>query len=518
MAITERVSHEDLILYEIMRHPVLLFEFVRTLDIPEWDTETEFYFSDYQKEYLCDFSNYVSFCCGRSVGKTEALVSLLLWMLVNNLFPNEFILYTVPSKVHLEPVFTRLVRLFRSNELLQHFVEPRRGINSGNFSIQLLNNASLLCRIAGMSGTGANVVGLHTPVIILDEAGYYPWNTWLELQPVLNTFTTGFKQMVSGVPSGMREENVLYYADEVDDRFSRHRTSAHDNPRYSDEDEKRNLVQYGGNDTEEYIHFVLGRHGSPVFAVFDRRLLEIKSYSVYKSKINGLKMDTLGEYINRLAVIPTIPKNDFVFMGIDLGYTDPTSIMVMYEKDGVIKEHARIEFIKVKYPIQEKLIDYLSDRFGPEIIGVDAGHAGKSVVQHLKMDDIYLGKKYEQRIYGVEFGSWLVLGQDAQGEDIKVRLKPFSVSLLQEYSNSKRIHYSTTDPELVTELERMTYTKSPRGDIVYKTLTPRGGTRGADHNTAALLCATLVYYLLKDNRMFAPKPKVLLGSRWLHRG
>jgi hypothetical protein len=61
----------------------------------------------------------------------------------------------------------------------------------------------------------------------------------------------------------------------------------------------------------------------------------------------------------------------------------------------------------------------------------------------------------------------------------------------------------------------MTYSKTPSGDIVYKTLTPRGGKRGDDHFTAALLCGSMAYYL--DNEYFIParNNQKLFKSRWL---
>lgn len=513
MAISEKVTQDDLMLYELIRHPVLCGEFYRNLDIPEW-SDDEWIYTDYQVEYLADFGHYVSLCCGRAVGKTVILTDYIVWILLNALYGNEYIVYTVPSKVHLEPVFFSLIKVLRNNPLLKHFIQPRAGINSSNHTIKLMNGAQLICRIAGQSGTGANVIGLHTPVIILDEAGYYPWGTWMELQPVLNSWQDGHKLFISGVPTGLRENNVLYYADAVDDKFNHHRTSAHENPRYGETDEYRNLKQYGGTDSEDYIHLVLGRHGSPTFAVFDRRLMKVETYPVYKVKMSGID-DSYTEMINKIALIPRIlDKVDLKIMGVDTGYTEPTAIVILYEKNGALKFHARIQMTKVEYQVQEKLIDFIDTHFNnPEVIGVDAGNE-QGLVHHLMNDDAFIHKNYKKRMYSVKFGSWLELGESPDGEIIKSKTKPFSVSLLQEYSNSHKIIYSSTDMELITEMERMTYTKTPTGDVVYRTLTPRGGKRGEDHFTAALLCGTLTYYMMVDGRLFS-KPEVKLATaRW----
>jgi hypothetical protein len=358
------------------------------------------------------------------------------------------------------------------------------------------------------------VVGLHTPIIILDEAGYYPWGTWVELQPVLNSWQDGSKLMVAGVPTGLRENNVLYFADDVDDTFSHHRNSAHDNPRYSSEDEERNVRQYGGLGGEDYIHLVLGQHGVPIYAVFDRRLMLIETYGVYKIVINGIS-ESFSDIIGKLAIIPAVPKNDIVMMGIDLGYTEPTAIIIMYENNQKIKFHCRIELTKVEYPLQEKIIDYLDDKFErPSVIGIDAGNE-QGLVQHLLQDDAYTHKKYEKRMYPVKFGTWLSLGTTTDGEEIKIKIKPYAVSLLQEYTNAQRIMYSTTDLDMIIEMERMTYTKNPTGEIVYRTLTQKGGKRGEDHFTSALLCIVIAYYLLVDGRLLTKKRPTLMKSRWI---
>lgn len=514
MAIKEKISEQEWQLLEIIQHPVLFGEFYRNLDIPK--NKAPFEYAQYQREYLGDFSHYVSLCCGRAVGKTLCLTDYILWLMINRVFPTEYIVYTVPNKVHLEPVFTNLIKSLRNNELLKNFIEPKRGINSSNFSITLLNSSQLICRIAGQSGTGANVIGLHTPIIILDEGGYYPWGTWVELQPVLNTWQPGHKLFVSGVPSGLRENNVLYFADEVSEQFNHHRTSAHENPRYTEEDEIKNRKQYGGPESEDYIHLVLGRHGSPTFAVFDRRLMEIETYPTYKTSFSGIDLRTYSEIVNRLILIPLLSPSeyDFIFFGIDLGYTEPTAIMILYEKNGRIKEHARINMYKVQYPMQEKIIDFLDTKFNPVAIGIDAGNE-KGLIQHLLEDDIYLTKDYPKRILPVQFGSWLSLGESSDGEEIKVKVKPYSVTALQEYTNSHKIVYSSTDIDLITELERMTYTKTPTGEVVYRTMTPKGGKRGADHNTAGMLCAVMAYNILIAEQIFIKKRKPLAKSRWV---
>jgi hypothetical protein len=513
--IEEKCTRDDLIIYEIFKNPVLFGEFLMNIDRTEY--EEEFILSIYQKEYLCDFNHYVSMMAARAVGKTQAISLNITWALIFNIFPENYIVYSVPSKVHLEPVFANLTRIFRSNSLLQHYIERNGGINGSEFSISLKNQSKLMCRIAGMSGTGANVIGLHTPYVWVDESGYYPWGTWVEMQPILNTWQSGFKMSTSGVPTGLREKNVLWHTDQENTSYTKHRISASQNPRFTNEDKQKAIEQYNGEGSDDYIHLVLGQHGKPVFSLFDRNAFDIQSYPVYKFEFDGVREgDNLVNVIGNIAILPPIPeKNKGCIVGVDLGYTEPTAIWIMYEEpNGYIKFHAKIKLTKVSYPLQEKLIDLLDTKYQPYIIGIDKGSAGISVVQNLLEHRDYLHKDYKKKVVPIDFSSWVSMGIDSEGKEIKQKTKPFSVSILQEYTNSRKIIYSYTDTEMITELERMTYSKSPTGEITYKTLTQRGGKRGDDHFTAALLCAMTSYYMVNDYSLFATEKKRLMRASW----
>lgn len=506
-----------MILYEILRHPVLSTEFIRNVDIdPEFDDPFEF--SWYQREILCDFNPRVSIATARATGKTVSLASMLIWILVFKIFPEDYILYTVPSKVHLEPVFTELVRMFRSNSFLKNFIEKGSGINNSDYKITTLHNSVLMCRIAGQSGTGANLIGLHTPFIEADECGYYPHAAFQEMQPVLNVWTPGHRMLVCGVPTGLRENNVLYQADIENPNYTKHRVSSYDNPRVTPEDILKAIDQYGGEDTDDFIHYVLGQHGKPVFSLFDRNLMKTETYPVTKLDIDGIKLgDNLDDIITRISAFPNIKAREYgVYMGIDLGYTEPTAITIAYiDHNDSFRFHGRIKLSKVSYPIQEKLIDLLDTKFSPLLIGMDEGNSGKSVRQHLIQDSEYKKKQYDKRLISIDFSSSTVIGIGADGSDIKSKTKPYTVSILQDYTNSGKIVYSTTDTDMISELERMTYSKSVTGDITYKTLTDRGGKRGEDHFTSALLCLVGAYHIT-NGLGFKVEKKKLLQPSWVH--
>jgi hypothetical protein len=519
MPIQERISQvEDMALYEICRNPVIFAEFIENFD--KKSNEEPFKLHSYQKEMLSDFNSYVSIVAGRAAGKTRTLVSLIYWLLVYNVFPADYIVYLIPNKVHLEPVWSGLIRSFRTNTFLKHFISPNAGINSSDFKITLLNQAVLMARIAGQTGTGVSVIGLHTPMFFVDESGYEPWGSWIELQPSLNTFTPGFKLMVAGVPDGRRDHSVCFVCDQEDSNYSKFRIPSDRNPLLTSTDRQHALEQYGGEDSDDFIHLWKAQHGRPVFALFDRSQMEVQSYPVYNLLLSGQNMGSnLNEYISRISTLPGLNnKSSKCIMGIDLGYTEPTAIWILHTDEyGRIKFHGKIRMEKVSYPIQERIIDMLDSKFEPTIIGIDKGAGGQgiSLIQHLTDDKEYLHKNYSKKITPVDFSSNISMGYDSNGEELKSKTKPFATTVLQDYSNNHKIIFSSTDLEMVTELERMTYTKNPSGEIIYRTLTPKGGKKGEDHFTSALLCATLAYYMANDYFLSKPEKKKLFAPMWI---
>jgi len=497
MAILEKVTQEDLILYEILRNPVLFFEFISNFDRESW--EDEFKLDIYQKEFMLDFNSHVSISCARSVGKTASLSGIILWILIFNVFPDDYIVYTVPNKVHLEPVWNNyLVKLLKTNSFLKQFMDTRKGINGQDYTITTKLGSSLICRIAGTSETGRNVIGLHTPFTILDESAFYPYKTFLEMQPIIKTHIDGYRLIVSGVPNGLRERNVNWQCQNEDTSYSKHHVSAFDNPRFTERDKEDAIKVYGGEDSDDYIHNVLGLPGQPIFSLFNRELMQIENYPVYKISFDGISIsDNIAEYINKLSFLPSVPNKKFeVLFGIDLGYSEPTAIFINYlDEFGRIKFHAKISLVKVNYFMQEKIIDYLDSKYGPSLIGIDEGSTGKAIISRLIDNEEYLHKNYKKKVHPINFSANTNLGRTSNGEEINIKTKPLAVNLLQDYTNQHKIIYSSTDLDTIIELERMTYIKSTAGEIIYRTLTDRGGKRGEDHFTSALLCMVLSYYM-----------------------
>jgi hypothetical protein len=356
--------------------------------------------------------------------------------------------------------------------------------------------------------------------VLTKNSGYQPWGTWIELQPTVNTFTPGYRLVVAGVPDGRREKSVCFFADMISSNYSKHRISSDLNPRLTEKDRQQAIEQYGGEDSDDFIHLWKAEHGKPVFALFDRGNFAFGDDPVYKLTLNGTQIgEMLSEYLTKIDIFPSLPsKEDKAILCVDLGYTEPTAIIILYQdRLGRLRFHGRIEMTKVSYPIQEKLLNVLDSKFHPALIGIDRGAGGQgiSVVQHMMEDLEYAHKDYQKRLVPVDFSTSIVIGIDSDGNEIKSKTKPFATSVLQEYANNHKIMFSHKDLEMVNELERMTYSRTPTGEIVYKTLTQKGGKSGSDHFTAALLCGIMAYYIKNDFMLYKSERKILARPSWV---
>jgi len=195
--------------------------------------------------------------------------------------------------------------------------------------------------------------------VLTKNSGYYPWGTWLELQATINYWMSGSKLIVSGVPTGIREENVNYHADKNDDTYSRYRIDSYQNPRFDDEAEADAIRRYGGKNTEEFAHFVLGQHGSPIYAVFDRRLMDIKSYPVYKIALNGITFgEKFNDYLQKVQILPAMPKNNGVIFGVDLGYCYSEDTDVLTKRGWISHKDITMKDIIACYDTKEDEITW----------------------------------------------------------------------------------------------------------------------------------------------------------------
>ncbi len=503
--IIQRLTEEELALVEILEHPVWNAEFLRNLVDERW------VHTDYQKLILADCNPHVSFRAGRAVGKSETLIDKLVYYALNDFFPTPTLSIATPNRVHLEPLWRKLTRWLTSHPLLKHF---RESVNSQSFRIGLANGVTIDCRIAGIGDTGSSVIGLHTPVLVVDEAGFFPWNTWIELMPTVNTWERGSQVFVCGTPSGQRDKNVLYFSDMISEQFSKHRVSARDNPRYTEADEQRNIEQYGGADNDDFQRLVLGEHSSPVELLFSKDTMSTLDFNMFTANIAGKDLEEDPLRIERMfAALPK--RTGQIAAGIDLGYTDPTIISLFeYTNDAWI-HFARISLQHIEYPRQVKLIDRLDSLYNFTFLAIDEGHAGIAVAQVFNSEE-YKHKEYPTRLIPTNFASSSSVGIDLDGEDVRINIKQLAVEKLKWLFATKKLLIATRDDRLISELERVESSRTINGKLIFRVRSYGGLTSSEDHQFASMLCFAYGIYLREDV-VKEQRAQRLFTARWANK-
>jgi len=410
---------------------------------------------------------------GRDVGKTSEIEIVAAWAALA--LPNRELLVAAQCENHLFPVMERIWRRFDSVAQLSALLVERK--RRPSYFFRFANGFVLWGRIAGPRGV--NFQGLHVDWQIVDEAQELTESAWGELYQALNS---GGWRWVYGVPNGLRG---TYYRMTRMPEYAQFRWPSNLNPDFTEQKRRELIKLYGGEDSEGYIHRVLGEHGSPARAAFnfDDYLLCVDS-SVKFQDVRITKQDIREFDLEAMLPEPEPGHSRLdIYMGCDLGYTrDPTEL-VLYADDGrTVVNFARVHMKGVDYHTQQRAIEILDNRFSFRGIGVDNGSNGMAVCHNL----LALGDRWPSVVQGYDFGSRILVGYDAFEEDDRRPAKRFMTQLIERRMRERTLVF----PELTARDEQYvshTYRLGPTGQIIYE--------KGNDHIIDADRCAMLRQYL-----------------------
>jgi hypothetical protein len=517
------LTEDDWIFGEVLKNPVMFREFINIGD-PDWEP-----LEAHERAWSTSTKHFIAMCCGRSVHKTTSMIEMLYWWMVNGLFkpgePGLFVL--VPNKAQRDLSFGKVRAACEKHWFIRQFVRPN-SINISEGRVEFVNGFQFLMRLAGEAGKETNVIGIHTYRIWVDEAQDLHWNTWLSLQNCLKEEVAGYQMIVSGVPNGGRQENVLYHADQVDERYTRYNISQEMMSWWTPEMEHARRVFYKAvqEDSEDYKHFVLGQHGAPSFTVFDRNRFALVDYDPIKEiytqntfdRVKKEKDGIVSYPLQDVIVCPPVPSEPWVPTRIGLGYDpgfspDPAVFMILYRNPKTMAWRPLVRYVlqRVEYGIQREVMLYLDKVYNFDFMGIDMGGIGKVQYQDMTGEmspPEYKERNFKDRIHPVEFGGTTVVAIDENGDEVKDLTKRVAVEMLSRWVYEKQLEFSRTDDDLMTELERTKFTRTITGGAVYKT--------EDDHQMAALMTALMAYEENFGVPIAKPEPNIrLLSARWL---
>jgi len=428
---------------------------------------------EYQRKSLRSCATRKVHQDGRDVGKTSEIEIVAAWAVLA--LPNRQLLVAAQCENHLFPVMERIWRRFDSVPQLSTLLVERK--RRPSYFFRFANGFVLWGRIAGPRGV--NFQGLHVDWQIIDEAQELTEPAWGELYQALNS---GGWRWVYGVPNGLRG---TYYRMTRMPEYAQFRWPSHLNPDFTEHKRQELMKLYGGEDSEGYVHRVLGEHGSPARAAFNfddyllcvDRSVKFQDALITKQDVRKFDLEAMlpepGPAQSRLDI----------YMGCDLGYTrDPTEL-VLYADDGrTMLNFARVHMEGVDYHTQQRAIEILNNRFSFRGIGIDNGSNGMAVCHNL----LALGDRWTSIVQGYDFGSRILVGYDAFEQEDRRPAKRFMTQLIEQRLREKTLAL----PQLTERDEQYvshTYRLGPTGQIIYE--------KGNDHIIDADRCAMLRQYL-----------------------
>lgn len=440
--------------------------------------------------YVYDHHNYISgnICCHNSL----VLEDKQMYDILNQDYQmpdTKELLITTPNQAQMEPIYGRLITRLTSSPLFKDFLQSRinRSLGTMDFrfnGVQMLHRS----RIAGTKES--NLVGLHVPRMIIDEGQLYSTAAYTQLMPGLNTWQRNVQVFIAGVPSGLRN-TCLYTASVKTPRYKWYRVPSPNNPFFSKEDYFDALRKYGGDDSDEFLQLVLGKHGSAALSVLHRDQITQKSYDFYSQRYTHAEINRGINFQDALER-PAIGDYDIIVAGIDTGFADPTIISIIGKTSkGTWRYLLRYRLHRIAFPMQEEIINWLDDfyKFNMLAIDVGSGGGGIQILQSLTQRQEYQHKNYSKRVVPVQFSERITIGFTTDGGELSNTTKAYGAQQLVIMLQQGELEMSELDNEALSELERITRQRLTTGADQYFIMSERGNGKSLeDHIFSSLIC------------------------------
>ena len=405
----------------------------------------------------------------------------------------EMVLVT-SNQAQMTPLQNRLILRFTASKFLKDFL--RGGINKSTGVMTFPRKGKpfiLTMRIAGSRGEN-NMIGLHVPRIIGDEAQVFPLPAFTQLGPCYNSWEPKTQQLWAGVPNGLRN-SVLYVLDIQSPEYKKYRIPAPNNVMgYTYEQYSKDLRRYGGEQDDRFQQLVLGRHGAAAFQVIPRESIQTEAYPFYNMRYNSAQYDK-GKRFDTILDRPELPPMKRTILAIDPGFVDPTIIQLIgKDEKGKWRIYLRYRLTRIDFNEQQKIIDWIASYYSVDQIAIDisAGGNGAAMMHNLINGAEYSGKKYDKRIMGIQFSEKILAGYDDQGEELEQDAKGFAATELAKIIQQGYLIFSEADFEGVSEVERIAKKRSMNGRDIYFVMSDTGtGASEDDHIFASFVCFTL---------------------------
>lgn len=446
--------------------------------------------------HVYEFNNYIG--DNLYVHNSVVLEDKMVYDIVNSReeFPvtPEMALVTA-NQAQMTPLQNRLILRFSASSFLKDFLRGNINKSTGVMTFPRKGRPFILTmRIAGSRGEN-NMVGLHIPRIVGDEAQLFPLPAYTQLMPAYNGWESKRRQVWAGVPNGLRS-SVLYLLDAQSPKYKKYRIPAPNNVMgYSYENYLDDLRRYGGEQDDRFQQLVLGKHGAAAFQVIPRETITIETYKFYNQRYASAHVSKGIRFEDHLQR-PKLPDGlTRVMFAIDPGFADPTIIQVLgRDNKGTWRTYVRYRLMRIDFNEQQNIIHWLDEFYRPDQITIDigAGGNGASIMHNLMYGDTYKGRGYDKKFMGVQFKENVLAGYGDDGEELFQEAKSFAATQLARIIQESRLVFSEIDYEGISQMERVAKKKTMNGRDQYFVMSETGNSVDEDdHIFASFICFTL---------------------------
>jgi hypothetical protein len=168
--------------------------------------------------------------------------------------------------------------------------------------------------------------------------------------------------------------------------------------------------------------------------------------------------------------------------------------------------------VRIPFPEQARIVNWLDDVYGFTHIGIDYGSGGGGRQLGQILVDSYPGsKEYARRIIEAHFEGYL---ENVDEGRTNTRSKSFAGEELARMLINHELVLSELDVEGASELTRVTYTKLPDGANKYHVTSEKGaGKSEEDHIFASFIVFILAQLHLNIQGQKRKTPR-LYGASW----
>lgn len=262
------------------------------------------------------------------------------------------------------------------------------------------------------------------------------------------------------------------------------------NPYWNQVMKQERILAFGGIESEAYKEQILGEDGAPSSSAWDVSVImsnqEINPIiiSIPKAMLDQYKLEDL-----LLGDLPESPLTEEVFMGVDIGFDQPTQI-VSFKKgnDGKYRQMFRIELKdRIPYHVQVTVLEALLRFYLNSYIGIDTtSDGGRAVADMLRVRE-----GLEIRVVDVQFNSSVLKGFNTEGKEVKETVKSFTSVKLSNMFAGKILSIMSGDEDMLEEFQLEARRRTLKGETVYF-------TKGTDHIIAAFRCFAYLVYMIAE--------------------